>query len=98
MNIESILNAGINVLKRNKISNPQLDSEILLSHLIRKDKKHIILNPREVLNLEQSKKFKSLAETSWDKEEFFNENNIKKKINQIPQKNNFLDSLYKGMS
>ena len=62
MNIESTLNAGINVLKRNKISNPQLDSEILLSHLIRKDKKHIILNPREVLNLEQSKKFKSLIE------------------------------------
>ena len=31
---------------------------------------------------EIAKKFKSLAETSWDKEEFFNENNIREKINQ----------------
>ena len=28
------------------------------------------------------KKLKSLAETSWDKEEYFNENNIKKKIEE----------------
>ncbi|MDC1258068.1 peptide chain release factor N(5)-glutamine methyltransferase, partial [Pelagibacteraceae bacterium] len=51
MNIESILNEGINILKKSKISNPQLDSEILLSNLIKRDKKHIILNPKELLNL-----------------------------------------------
>jgi len=34
-----------------------------------------LLKPNEI-----SKKFKSLAETSWDKEEFFNEKNIIKKI------------------
>ncbi len=36
-----------------------------------------LLKPEEI-----AKKFKSLAETSWDKEEFFNEENIRKKINQ----------------
>lgn len=36
-----------------------------------------LLKPEQI-----SKKFKSLAETSWDKEEFFNIDNIKKKINQ----------------
>ena len=36
-----------------------------------------LLRPSEI-----SKKFKSLAETSWDKEEFYNEENIKKKIEQ----------------
>ena len=34
-----------------------------------------LLKPNEI-----SKKFKSLAETSWDKEEYFNEENIVKKI------------------
>ncbi|MDC6468639.1 peptide chain release factor N(5)-glutamine methyltransferase [Candidatus Pelagibacter sp.] len=62
MNIESILNEGISILKKNKISNPQLDSEILLSNLIKKDKKHIILNPKEILNLEQTEIFKNLIE------------------------------------
>jgi release factor glutamine methyltransferase len=62
MNIENILNEGINILQKNKILNPQLDSEILLSNLIRKDKKHIILNPKELLNSEQLDKFKSLIE------------------------------------
>jgi release factor glutamine methyltransferase len=62
MNIENTLNEGINILQQNKIPNPQLDSEILLSNLIRKDKKHIILNPKELLNSEQLDKFKSLIE------------------------------------
>ena len=62
MNIENILNKGINILQKNKIPNPQLDSEILLSNSIKRDKKHIILNPKEVLNSEQLGKFKSLIE------------------------------------
>ena len=53
MNIQNILNEGINILKKKKISNPQLDSEILLSNTIKRDKKHIILNPKEFLNSEQ---------------------------------------------
>ena len=62
MNIESILSEGIRTLKENKIRNPGLDSEILLSNTINKDKKYIILNPKELLNSDQSKKFKSLIE------------------------------------
>ena len=62
MNIENILKEGINVLQKNKIPNPQLDSEILLSNLIKRDKKHIILNPKELLNSEQLDKFKCLIE------------------------------------
>ena len=62
MNIENILNKGINILQKSKIANPQLDSEILLSASIKRDKKHIILNPKELLSSEQSEKFKSLIE------------------------------------
>jgi len=62
MNIENILNEGINILQKNKIANPHLDSELLLSNSIKKDKKHIILNPKEILNSEQLGKFKSLIE------------------------------------
>ena len=62
MNIENILKEGIKILQKNKIANPQLDSEILLSNSIKRDKKHIILNPKEVLNSEQLGKFKNLIE------------------------------------
>jgi len=62
MNIENILIEGISILQKNKIANPQLDSEILLSNSIKRDKKHIILNPKEVLNSEQLGKFKNLIE------------------------------------
>ena len=62
MNVENILNKGINILQKNKTANPQLDSEILLSNSIKRDKKHIILNPKEILNSEQLEKFNSLIE------------------------------------
>jgi len=62
MNIENILNQGTNILKANKIANPYLDSGILLSESINRDKKHIILNPKEILNSKQLKNFNSLIE------------------------------------
>ena len=62
MNIENTINKGINILQKNKILNPQLDSEILLTNLIKRDKKYIILNPKELLNSEQLDKFKNLIE------------------------------------
>ena len=62
MNIENILKEGISILQKNQIPNPQLDSEILLSNTIKRDKKHIILNPKEILNSEESEQFKSLIE------------------------------------
>jgi len=62
MNIEDTINKGISILQKNKIPNPQLDSEMLLSSLIKRDKKYIILNPKEILNSEKLGKFKSLIE------------------------------------
>ena len=62
MNIENILNEGISILKQGKIPNPQLDSEILLSNSIKRDKKYIILNPKELINSEQVQTFKYLIE------------------------------------
>ena len=68
MNIENILNEGIRTLKQSKIPNPQLDSEILLSNSIKRDKKYIILNPKELLNSEQVETFKNLIERRRRKE------------------------------
>jgi len=68
MNIENTLNEGIRTLKQSKIPNPQLDSEILLSNSIKKDKKYIILNPKELLNSEQVETFKNLIERRRKKE------------------------------
>ena len=60
MNIENILNEGTSILQKSKVSNPQLDSEMLLSSSIKRDKKYIILNSKELLSLEQSENFKAL--------------------------------------
>ena len=57
MNIENILDKGITILKNNNILNPALDSEILLSKSINKDKKYMILNSKEVLNSKQLDSF-----------------------------------------
>jgi len=62
MNIENTLNQGISILKANKILNPHLDSEILLSESINKDKKHIILNSKDILNSKQLENFNSFIE------------------------------------
>jgi len=62
MNIENTLNQGITILKANNIQNPHLDSEILLTESINKDKKHIILNSKEILNTKQSDIFNSFIE------------------------------------
>ena len=62
MNIADILNNGTKTLEVNNISNPQLDSEILLCETIKKDKKYIILNPKKLLDLQQLNRFKNLIE------------------------------------
>jgi|TARA_X000001036_G_C20669378_1_gene801894 release factor glutamine methyltransferase len=62
MNIENILIEGTNALQASRIANPQIDSEILLSNSINKDKKYIILNPKELLSTRQLTNFKNLIE------------------------------------
>ena len=49
MNIKQTLNKAINILYENNIQNPYLDSEILLSKAINKDRKYILLNSKENL-------------------------------------------------
>ena len=44
MNIEIAIKNGFKELKRNKISSALLDSELLLSKVIKKDRKFILLN------------------------------------------------------
>ena len=56
MNIETALKKGQLILKDNKIKSAVLDSEILMSQAIRKDKKYIILNynkkiKKKILNI-----------------------------------------------
>ena len=62
MNIVDTLNHGISILKTSRIPNPYLDSEILLSKSINKDKKHIILNSKEILSRKQWNSFNSFIE------------------------------------
>ena len=60
INIEFVLDQGTTVLKKNNIPNAHLDSEILLSKSINKDKKYIILNSKEILSNKQLDNFNSL--------------------------------------
>ena len=47
MNIENAIIKGILILRKNNIKNPKLDTEILMSSVIKKDRKFVILNSRE---------------------------------------------------
>ena len=62
MIIQNIIHEGAKVLKANDIPSPYLDSQILLLESIHKDRKHIILNPKELLNKEHLDCFNSLIE------------------------------------
>ncbi len=60
MNLKDTINHGQKVLKNNNIRSSKLDSEILLSEVIKKDRKYIILNLEKKINDEHLKKFKDL--------------------------------------
>ena len=57
MNIEQTLNKAVSILFENNIQNPYLDSEILLSKAINKDRKYILLNSKENLKTVYLNKF-----------------------------------------
>ena len=57
MNIEIAIKNACKELKANKISSPLLDSELLLSKVIKKDREFILLNPDKELNQIDQKKF-----------------------------------------
>ena len=52
MNINSAIIQGTKVLKDNFIKNPHLDSEILMTQVIEKDREYILLNSKKDLDKE----------------------------------------------
>ena len=60
MNIEIAIKNAFKELKKNKINSALLDSELLLSKVIKKDRKFIILNPDKELNDSTQESFKDL--------------------------------------
>ena len=61
MNIQSALLEANKILAKNNIKSSKLDSEILLSKVLKKDRKFIILNLDRILNNIHYKKFKDLV-------------------------------------
>ena len=60
MNIQQAINCAVNILKKSNIKTPHLDSELILSKVIKQDRKYILLNLREHLNKKNLKDFKKL--------------------------------------
>ncbi len=60
MNIGNAVNKAANILKQNKNINPYLDTEILLSKVIKKDRKFIIINSKVNLKDHELVKFDNL--------------------------------------
>ena len=60
MNINEALNQGANILRKNLIKSAQLDSEILMSKAINKNRKFIILNSKNKMDLENYHFFNKL--------------------------------------
>ena len=60
MNIYSAITHGVNVLKDKFILNPHLDSEILLSKVIKKDRSYILLNYNQNIGKEEFNLFQKL--------------------------------------
>ena len=60
MNIEKTITKGTKLLKNSNIKNPYLDSELLLSEVIKKDRKYMILNSKKKLNSKYLENFNNL--------------------------------------
>ena len=62
MNINSAIIQGAKVLKENLIKNSYIDSEILMTKVIQKDRKYILLNSKKDLDIKDLNTFKDLIE------------------------------------
>ena len=60
MDIFFAIDGSTRLLRENNIKNPKLDSEILMSKVINKDRKYILLNQNEKINEENFTKFNNL--------------------------------------
>jgi HemK family putative methylases len=59
MNYNEILKIGENVLKKSKIQNPYLDTQLILSKVINRKREHLLLNTNEKLTNNDIIKFKN---------------------------------------
>ena len=57
MNYREILNKGSQILKLNNIKSYNLDSEILLSKTIKKDRSHLLLSLDKKISEKKNKNF-----------------------------------------
>ena len=62
MIIENAIQRAVKILKKNNITTPFLDSELLMSKTISKDRSYILLNPRKNLTCNHLSYFKKLIE------------------------------------
>ena len=62
MNINTALLEGSEILRKNKIKFPQLDSEILMSKSLKKDRKYLVLNLEKSITNESFEAFKDLIQ------------------------------------
>ena len=60
MNIKKAINEAFKNLKRQNIKTALLDSEILMSEILKKDKKFLIMNPQEEISDNDYKNFRKL--------------------------------------
>jgi release factor glutamine methyltransferase len=61
MNIQTLLNESNKLLENSSIISAKLDSEILLSKVLKKNRKYLILNPKEELKKKNIQSFKLLV-------------------------------------
>ena len=79
MNIQTLLNEASYLLKKKNIISANLDSEILLSHIINKNRKYIFLNLKEELDDKCIDQFKTLIK----------ERSLRKPVSYLVGKKNF---------
>ena len=82
MNINSAIIEGAKILKDKSISTPYLDSEILMSEAIKKERKYILLNPKKIIDKKNLNYFKKLIQNR----------SLRKPIAYIIKKKFFWDS------
>jgi release factor glutamine methyltransferase len=60
--IEKLLKDGLEIIKEREFNNPYLDVQLILSHLLQKDKVYLHLHRRDEVNEETAKMFYEMAE------------------------------------
>jgi Methylase of polypeptide chain release factors len=60
MNYQKAIDIGFSLLSKNKIKNAHLDSQLILSKILKKKREDILINLNKVINKKKVKKFNFL--------------------------------------